>query len=185
MINEGSASRSPSLRTAFLDHLRPPHAAPFSVGSCAVVVEENEADRLRADVADIVASAPRQDQYQPTFDLLYRLFDSRAVCVFTRPQASAIGTPQAAMRQFAHSRELTNALVADGVDLIVTSGPVAGTPWLPADIVTEPLLRLPDAIGWAFQVDLSKPERKPLLGRLVDRMRVIDVGETATGMPDQ
>lgn len=185
MIYEAAVSRSPSRRTAFLDHLRPPHAAPFSVGSCAVVVAEDEADRLRADVVDIVASAPRQDQYQPTFDLLYRLFDSHAVCVFTRPQASPIGTPQAAMRQFAHARALTNALAADGLGLIVTSGPVAGTPWLPADVVTEPLLRLPDAIGWAFQVDLSQPERKPLLGRLVDRMRVIDVGATATGMPDR
>jgi hypothetical protein len=145
---------------------------------------------LRAEVQDIIAeyagpAAKQAGGYEPTFSLLFWLSKAPVRCIVTRHQGSAGTSRHDEQVRHSSADAMVEALVADRVDIVVlrgsgTSGPrvmiTEGgvTPTvrlLRSDVMSEPLLSLPEAVAWAYYSDLGSTTRM-----LADRTQVLDVG---------
>jgi hypothetical protein len=124
--------------------------------------------------------------------LLFWLPKAPVRCIVNLRQRSAGNSRPDERVRHSYASPLVQALVADRVDIIVmrASGTFGAqimidddgevvTPTvrlLRADTVSEPLLRLPEAVVWAYHYDLQEPVQKRSMTRiLADRMQVLDV----------
>jgi hypothetical protein len=126
-------------------------------------------------VRDIIAehagpAAKQAGGMEPTMSLLFWLRKAPVRCIISRGP-------------------LVGALVADRVDTVVRRGSGHFEPQvmitedvvtptvrlLRADTVSEPLLRLPEAVAWAYDYEFQHPGKK-MTDMLADRVRVLGGG---------
>jgi hypothetical protein len=134
---------------------------------------------------------------EPTMSLLFWLPKAPVRCIVRVPrprpdEGGVLAGPDAWWKPVRRppGGQLVGALVADRVDTIVVRGSGRFEPevrntedvvtptvrLLRSDVVSEPLLTVPEAVAWAYDYELQRPGRKPFTSGWGDGVHVLDVG---------